>query len=323
MNKKFTNAYGEKIEFTDTGVDFISRDVYASYDEIESIRLKKRGKVFWVYRELGKCDFFIIDPKDQKEFKTIVDELKGLVVDEREENDIKSELRKFTRACIGITLFSLMIVGIMILCGYFKLIVLSLILLLMTAFMVTWVVNSCQMIVPHSLLALKIRNIIFQIIIIIICLGMSFGSFFYFKPGFRKGEYLDKTCYWYDCDRKADGGMYYGGIREPDKYYCEQHFEVEKKYAESKQDNGKIDETDVWFEAKDIVKSRLKAPSTASFCSQSSATITKSGRTWTITGYVDAENSFGAMIRNNFTVQITFNKNSTQYSIDKCVITAQ
>lgn len=43
------------------------------------------------------------------------------------------------------------------------------------------------------------------------------------------------------------------------------------------------------------VKERLKAPSTAKF--ESNAT---GGGPWTVTGTVDAENSFGAMIRSSY-----------------------
>ena len=48
-------------------------------------------------------------------------------------------------------------------------------------------------------------------------------------------------------------------------------------------------------------------------------TITCSDDTWTIKGYVDAQNSFGATLRNNFTVKITFTS-STKYTIDLCSI---
>ena len=90
-------------------------------------------------------------------------------------------------------------------------------------------------------------------------------------------------------------------------------------------DNGlpdKANEEDVWYVAVSVVTDRLKAPATAEFCRMSQGTITKSGDTWTITGYVDAENSFGATLRNNFTVIITFTDN-TRYTIDQCSITAR
>ena len=55
--------------------------------------------------------------------------------------------------------------------------------------------------------------------------------------------------------------------------------------------------------AKDKVKEQLKSPSSAKF---SNVSASLSGNTWTVTGSVDAQNSFGATIRNTFKVTITF-----------------
>ena len=64
--------------------------------------------------------------------------------------------------------------------------------------------------------------------------------------------------------------------------------------------------TEAWVCAQDIVKSNLKSPSTAKFCSYTEATVTcTGGNDYTIKGYVDADNSYGASIRNNFTVTLT------------------
>lgn len=51
-----------------------------------------------------------------------------------------------------------------------------------------------------------------------------------------------------------------------------------------------------------FVEDRLKAPSTADY---SGETATESGGTWTVTGRVDSENSFGAKIRSSFTCKMT------------------
>lgn len=84
--------------------------------------------------------------------------------------------------------------------------------------------------------------------------------------------------------------------------------------------SGKIDKYDAWVIAQDEVKNRLKAPSTADFCSMSSATVKKNGNTWTVKGYVDAENSFGAKVRNDFTVVITVSEDGGQYIVEECSI---
>ena len=52
--------------------------------------------------------------------------------------------------------------------------------------------------------------------------------------------------------------------------------------------------------AKEVVKSRLKSPTTAEF---SDVKASKSNGVITVSGKVDSQNSFGAMIRNNFIVQ--------------------
>lgn len=53
---------------------------------------------------------------------------------------------------------------------------------------------------------------------------------------------------------------------------------------------------EVIAQCEDQVKARLKAPSTAKFDNEEA---TGSG-TWTVTGTVDSENSFGAMLRADF-----------------------
>lgn len=50
-----------------------------------------------------------------------------------------------------------------------------------------------------------------------------------------------------------------------------------------------------------FVSSSLKAPSTAEFEGYSPAAISSAGNRYTVRSYVDAQNSFGAMIRTDFT----------------------
>ena len=67
--------------------------------------------------------------------------------------------------------------------------------------------------------------------------------------------------------------------------------------------------SDAWICAKDIVESNLKSPTSAKFCSYSEATIQSLGNNkYKITGYVDADNTFGASMRNDFTVTLTLTK---------------
>jgi hypothetical protein len=55
------------------------------------------------------------------------------------------------------------------------------------------------------------------------------------------------------------------------------------------------------------VRNRLKAPAGADFssCSENTAKRQPDG-TWAVGGYVDAQNSFGAKLRNVFLVRLTF-----------------
>jgi len=48
----------------------------------------------------------------------------------------------------------------------------------------------------------------------------------------------------------------------------------------------------------DFIPTRLKAPATAEF---SGVTVATAGETYTVTGSVDSQNSFGAQIRSSFT----------------------
>jgi len=63
-------------------------------------------------------------------------------------------------------------------------------------------------------------------------------------------------------------------------------------------------EIEAFTYSKSFVEKILKAPSTADFCSYSDATIYPSGTGYTVTGWVDAENSFGAMLRAEFSVEL-------------------
>ena len=76
---------------------------------------------------------------------------------------------------------------------------------------------------------------------------------------------------------------------------------------------------DAWVCAQDVVKGKLKSPSTAKFCSYSPDRVADLGNNkYKITGYVDAQNSFGAMIRKNFTVTLTFTESG--YKNASCTI---
>lgn len=89
--------------------------------------------------------------------------------------------------------------------------------------------------------------------------------------------------------------------------------------SHSVEDSYGHDKFDALTVAEKAVSSQLKSPSTASFCKTSEATITVSGDKWRVSGWVDAQNSFGASIRNNYVVEFEFSSKS-EYKISKCEI---
>lgn len=64
------------------------------------------------------------------------------------------------------------------------------------------------------------------------------------------------------------------------------------------QSNGDSSEARVF--CKYVVENSLKSPSTAQFSGYGETTATRSGSAWIISGYVDSQNDFGAMLRANY-----------------------
>lgn len=71
--------------------------------------------------------------------------------------------------------------------------------------------------------------------------------------------------------------------------------------------SGDNSKTDAWVLAKHEVELKLKSPSSAKFPSMNEAKISEYGDTYIITSYVDADNSFGAKVRSEFTVTLKKN----------------
>lgn len=70
----------------------------------------------------------------------------------------------------------------------------------------------------------------------------------------------------------------------------------------------KYDRFNAQTECEHFVSQRLKAPATADFAPMRDLRITGEGNgPWTVEGYVDAQNSFGAKIRNRYTCSVAFN----------------
>lgn len=64
---------------------------------------------------------------------------------------------------------------------------------------------------------------------------------------------------------------------------------------------------DAWVLAQHEVEKKLKSPSTAKFCTYPEASVIDRGEgEYRVTGWVDAQNSFGAITRVEFRVDVTF-----------------
>ncbi len=69
------------------------------------------------------------------------------------------------------------------------------------------------------------------------------------------------------------------------------------------------DDSSAYMMSQEFVKRRLKAPATAEFPSTSNATISGGPECkFSIDSYVDAQNSFGAKIRNSYHAEVQYDK---------------
>ena len=75
--------------------------------------------------------------------------------------------------------------------------------------------------------------------------------------------------------------------------------------------NNKPDNKVVWVVAEDYVRTQLLNPSGAKFCSYSEATISYTEKTgiYTVKGWVDSTNAYGATIRSNFACNLELTGN--------------
>lgn len=66
------------------------------------------------------------------------------------------------------------------------------------------------------------------------------------------------------------------------------------------------DKARIISKTKNAVKERLKSPSSAEFCPLHEFQFVESGTDLYVSGYVDAQNSFGAMLRSKFKVTFKY-----------------
>lgn len=68
------------------------------------------------------------------------------------------------------------------------------------------------------------------------------------------------------------------------------------------------DASDACYMAQTFVKKELKAPSTAKFapCREPDTVVTQTNRIWHVRSWVDAENGFGATLRNSYSADLIY-----------------
>lgn len=145
------------------------------------------------------------------------------------------------------------------------------------------------------------------------------------KPKYVQGDFSSRICSVSRCENPAS--WRYSAYGRTD-YYCAEHADegqaryeraTTKKKTDKLEDDYGHDRFDAITVAKKVIENQLKSPSTAEFCKSADFTVKCSGSTWTVSGYMDAQNGFGATIRSSFTVTFAFS-GSSQYTVGSCVI---
>lgn len=80
---------------------------------------------------------------------------------------------------------------------------------------------------------------------------------------------------------------------------------------------------DLQFNTKDVIKKVLKSPSTAKFPWLDGWMVSRADDIYRVTGYVDAQNSFGAMIRSHFSVTWEVDQETNKMKVIKVVFDGQ
>lgn len=85
------------------------------------------------------------------------------------------------------------------------------------------------------------------------------------------------------------------------------------------------DRSDACSMSQNFVKDNLKAPATAKFpmWTQENCTATHTGNNWTVTSFVDAQNGFGALIRSDYTVRMTYHPERDTWTLTGLTIDAR
>lgn len=77
------------------------------------------------------------------------------------------------------------------------------------------------------------------------------------------------------------------------------------------------DRSDACSMSQKFVKDRLKAPSSAEFplWTKENCQVSQRNRIWIVRSYVDAQNSFGAMLRNDYTAEMIYHPANDSWTL--------
>jgi hypothetical protein len=81
---------------------------------------------------------------------------------------------------------------------------------------------------------------------------------------------------------------------------------TEEAYSVEEEEKAPVDIlTEAKIFAQSVELATLKAPATAKFCSHEEMKVIEQNGVYTVSGYVDSQNSYGAMLRSTFTLHVT------------------
>lgn len=89
-------------------------------------------------------------------------------------------------------------------------------------------------------------------------------------------------------------------------------------------EDGPPNDTAIYVDSQFIVEGYLKAPSTAKYPGSDGYQVIKiDDHNYKVAAYVDSENSFGAMVRNKYVVDISYNEDWSTHEATSVIIDAQ
>lgn len=152
-----------------------------------------------------------------------------------------------------------------------------------------------------------------------LCNGDTYKVYPETRSIYKNGDIID------DDYRNSDS---YKSVKEDNKKPSSSNSSKGEHGATNQDNDSSVSDDEkgtCWALAKDVVKQNLKSPSSAKFpfsYVSEGVSITKSGNTYTVQAWVDAENSFGANLRSNFTVTMEKRGSgkNTKFTSKSCII---